>query len=266
MLFTQNFKKPETKATRTTDVDEFDDPTIPEEEKMRLANQKRSENTHEDDSLDKQPAPPNPHDKLSLAYLTNLVTAIAKKVNSLSDDMLDLKTAVNLQQSNIANFTEITKNNYHNIERMEKEMQNFFDVKIATETTQKILEAMKIKWDLTYSPLTQEDVCRQMETSPFKEEYTILNNIISEISQLKMTVENKMEDLQKNPGSSEYQDLYVLGQTLERIFNVWPPKLKYFAANKDRSIEIQMEEALRIDISAALSEAEAEKQIEEIMK
>lgn len=266
MLFTQNFKKPETKATRTTDVDEFDDPTIPEEEKMELANQKRSENAYEDDSLDKQPAPPYPHDKLSLVYLTNLVTAIAKKVNSLSDDMLDLKTAVNLQQSNIANFTEITKNNYHNIERMEKEMQNFFDVKIATETTQKILEAMKIKWDLTYSPLTQEDVCRQMETSPFKEEYTILNNIISEISQLKMTVENKMEDLQKNPGSSEYQDLYVLGQTLERIFNVWPPKLKYFAANKDRSIEIQMEEALRIDISAALSEAEAEKQIEEIMK
>lgn len=138
MLFTQNFKKPETKATRTTDVDEFDDPTIPEEEKMELANQKRSENTYEDDSLDKQPAPPNPHDKL--AYLTNLVTAIAKKVNSLSDDMLDFKTAVNLQQSNIANFTEITKNNYHNIERMEKEMQNFFDVKIATETTQKILE------------------------------------------------------------------------------------------------------------------------------
>ena len=36
-----------------------------------------------------------------------------------------------------------------------------------------------------------------METSPFKEEYTILNNIINEISQLKMTVENKMEDLQK---------------------------------------------------------------------
>ena len=138
MLFTQNFKRPETETTRATDVDEFDDPTIPEEEKMRLANQKRSEN-NEDDSLGKQPAPPNPHDKL--AYLTNLVTAIAKKVNSLSDDMLDLKTAVNLQQSNIANFTEITKNNYHNIERMEKEMQNFFDVKIATETTQKILEA-----------------------------------------------------------------------------------------------------------------------------
>lgn len=172
MLFTQNFKRPETETTRATDVDEFDDPTIPEEEKMRLANQKRSENTHKDYSLDKQSAPA-PHDKLSLAYLTNLMTAIAKKVNSLSDDMLDLKTAVNLQQSNIANFTEITKNNYHNIERMEKEMQNFFDVKIATETTQKILEAMKIKWDLTYSPLTQEDVCRQMETSPFKEEYTI---------------------------------------------------------------------------------------------
>lgn len=118
----------------------------------------------------------------------------------------------------------------------------------------------------TNSPLTQEDVYRQMETSPFKEEYTILNNIINEISQLKMTVENKMEDLQKNPGSPEYQDLYILGQTLERIFNVWPPKLKYFAADKERSIEIQMEEALRIDISAALSEAEAEKQIKEIMK
>lgn len=280
MNLTGNFGKPTDQENKNLipDVAPEDDPSIPEEEKeqirknneLKQAKQGPEENknqmTEQISQTQNAPEQPNPEGKnisnQSIAYITNAIPAMQKMIEKMTFTINNMKNTIATTRTDIENCENHLRNNNKALSKMENEMSNFFEVKAITDNMDKKLDSFKIKWDLTVKPVTQEDLTDKMHSTKWTEEYTQFNNILDQIQKLKTTIENHMEELQKERGSKEYRDLYELGETLERVFNVWPPKLKYFAKNKDKQIELQMEQALLIDVSAA----QEAKKMEEALK
>ena len=247
MILTGNYNEPtkENNKNPIPDVDPEDDPSIPEDEKEKIRKEKIEKSNNENNKSENNES-----------YSKDLITSLEKITSSIKE----LTTTVSLGRKDIELFKEYTKNNQEAIQNMKDNMSNFFAVKVAANEMKLSLEKIKIKWDLTIKPVTQEEVSEKIQTSKWKDEYTKLNNILKEIQELKMTVENHMDEWQGKSNSPEYNDLYILGKTLERVFNVWPPKLKYFIQHKNQIAEINEEQACKTDISAAQADEEFERE------
>lgn len=265
MILTGNYNEPtkENNKNLIPDVAPEDDPSIPEEEKEKIRKEKMEKSNNENNN--EKPSEPseknisqneNNKSENNESHSKDLITSLEKITSSIQE----LTTTVSLGRKDIELFKEYTKNNQEAIQNMKDNMANFFAVKVAANEMKSSLEKIKIKWDLTIKPVTQEEVFEKMQTSKWKEEYTKLNNILKDIQELKMTVENHMDEWQGKSDSPEYNELYILGKTLERVFNVWPPKLKYFIQHKNQIAEINEEQACKTDISAAQADEEFERE------
>lgn len=264
MNLTGNFGKPTDQENKNLipDVDPEDDPSIPEEEKEQIRKNNELKQTTQ---IPEQPTPERKNiSNQSIAYITNAIPAMQKMIEKMTFTINNMKNTIAVTRTDIENCENHLSNNNKALSKMKNEMSNFFEVRTITDNMDKKLDAFKIKWDLTVKPVTQEDLTEKMHSTKWTEEYTQFNNILDQIQKLKTTIENHMEELQKERGSKEYRDLYELGETLERVFNVWPPKLKYFAKNKDKQIELQMEQALLIDVSAAQEAKKMEQALETV--
>lgn len=246
-----------------TDVAIEFDPTVPEEEKKKVTEQKKE--------APKEPIKEQPPKDTIPMKLTDLQLFTAS-VNTLAQNTAELKILLANQKAEI----ELMRNNTSMIRddtaSMEKHMQEVDELKVLIHAMDVKMENMKIKWDLTQTPITDRDISDGLEKTQLKEEYTTLNNIVSNINNLKKKIEKRMDDMSQEEGyekTKEYRDLYTLGMLVFRLFNVWPPKMRYFGRNEKEGqpilLEMTEEQAHLLDLSERREQEERDKVWENLL-
>lgn len=263
MDITKNHENPDEIQEKTApEVAAEDDPTIPEEEKAKAKEKAEASKTPE---KPKEQAPEkaktmkvqvNVFDKLLLALLD-----IKNQINKQGNDIAEIRTRYDLVQ-------EIAGQLQTNATNISNKIQTISELSDTNKTLANKVENMEIKWNLTFRPITPEEIAKKMnDNNSYKEYWNELNNIITAIYNLKTKVSNEL-DKQQDKKSKEYREIYTIALYMDRIFNEYPPQLKYFGRKmKDKKdwknpdqpdyedhenwldLEITAEQARLIDIS-----------------
>lgn len=256
MAFMDNAVKPEKpipEKTTQADVEEEFDPTIPEEEKKKDKAKEEKKET----------VPPNPLKPESVLMPLSAVQELTKAVMRLSNTTLELKV---LMADSHADVT-LLKNSYNQIREdasdMAQNVQEFKDMLPVFDEMALNIANIKIKWDMTVKPITDQEIQNGIEKSKFPKLYTDLNNVLDSIDKLKKNIEKEMFDMQnKNPDgyarTDEYRDLYDLGMIVMRLFNKWPQDMKYFKQDGPTPLEMTKAQAEHADIKETREKAKIE--------
>lgn len=264
MDITKNHENPDNiKEKPVPEVAAEDDPTIPEEEKAKAKEQAEAEKTPE---TQKEPAKKktetmevhvNVFDKLLLALLD-----IKNQMYRQGNEIAEIRSRYDIVQE-IAGQLQINATDISN------KIQNISKLTDTNKTLANKVENMEIKWNLTFRPITPEEIAENMnDTNTYKEYWNELNNIITAIYNLKTKVSDELDKQAAKKGSKEYREIYKIALYMDRIFNEYPPQLKYFGRKrKDKKdwknpekpdyedhenwldLEITAEQAKLIDVS-----------------
>lgn len=258
MAFMDNAVKPQSPDKVNTNVADEYDPTIPDEEKKEIQLEKQQEKATE-----KQTTPQNPLKPESVLMPLSAVQELTKAIMRLSNTTLELKMLMSDSHSDVS----ILKNSYFQIREDARDMadnvQEFKDMLPVFDEMALNIANIKIKWDMTVKPITDQEIQDGIEKSKYTNEYTELNNILSKINDLKKVIEKKMFDMQReNPTgyarTDEYRDLYDLGMIVMRLFNQWPQEMKYFGQNGPAPLEMTKAMAERLDVTDGREKAKQE--------
>lgn len=264
MDITKNHENPdEIQEKPTPDVAAEDDPTIPEEEKA-----KDKEKAEEK----KAPETPKEPDKKKPKTMEVQVNVFDKLLLAL----LDMKNEMYRQGNEIAEIRsrydivqDIAGQLQMNATDISNKIGNISKLTDTNKTLANKIENMEIKWNLTFRPITPEEIAENMkDTNTYKEYWNELNNIITAIYNLKTKVSNELDKQASKKGHKEYREIYQIALYMDRIFNEYPPQLKYFGRKlKDKKdwknpenseyedhedwldLEITAEQAKLIDVS-----------------
>ncbi len=264
MDMTKNRKNPdEIKKEAVSEVAVQDDPTIPEEEKAQARAKAEAQETQKESTQKKKEKPKtikgqvNVFDKILLALLD-----IKSRIDHQSNTMDEVKNRCDMMQETSGKL----QTNATDISNKIKTISQLTD---ANKNLANKIENMEIKWNLTFRPITPEEIAENMnDNNSYKEYWNDLNNIITAIYNLKTKVSNELDKQQNNKTGKEYRELYKMAAVMDRIFNEYPPQLKYFGRKlKDKNdwknpknpeyedhenwldLEITAEQARLIDIS-----------------
>lgn len=264
MDITKNHENPdEIQEKPTPDVAAEDDPTIPEEEKAK-AKEKAEEKKAPDTPKEPEKKKPetmevqvNVFDKLLLALLD-----IKNEMYRQGNEIAEIRSRYDIVQ-------EIAGQLQMNATDISNKIQNISKLTDTNKTLANKIENMEIKWNLTFRPITPEEIAENMkDTNTYKEYWNELNNIITAIYNLKTKVSNELDKQASKKGHKEYREIYQIALYMDRIFNEYPPQLKYFGRKlKDKKewknpekpeyedqenwldLEITAEQAKLIDVS-----------------
>lgn len=248
MAFMENAVKPQSPDKVNTNVADEYDPTIPDEEKKEIQLEKQEEKATE-----RQTTPQNPLKPESVLMPLSAVQELTKAIMRLSNTTLELKMLMSDSHSDVS----ILKNSYFQIREdardMAENVEKFKDMLPVFDEMALNIANIKIKWDMTVKPITDQEIQDGINKSKYKEEYTTLNNILNEINNLKKTIEKQMFDMQRENSTGyartdEYRDLYDLGMIVMRIFNQWPQEMKYFKKNGPAPLEMTKAQAETLDV------------------
>lgn len=222
-----------------TDVKEEDDPTIPannkETQKIIESEQEKSDAKTKNES--RKPA------EKPLQELTETNNEIKKLKTNIANSYADIITrleALTNKYNEITNKMEAFESRHDLIIDIASDLQtNANDISTNVTLIKELIavnkllanriDNLKLKWELTFQPITPEEISGQMnDNNKYKAEWTDLNNIISKIYELKVKVTNELIKEQEKPTEEKYQEIYRIALLMNRIFNVYPPKLKYF--------------------------------------
>lgn len=257
MAFMDNAVKPQNPEEVKPDVAEEDDPTIPKKEKDAAKEKEADKKSASEEK------PQNPLKPESVLMPLSAVQELTKSIMRLSNTTLELKMLMSDSHSDVS----ILKNSYFQIREDARDMsdnvQEFKDMLPVFDEMALNIANIKIKWDMTIKPITDQEIQDGINKSKYKEEYTKLNNILSEINDLKKTIEKQMFDMQReNPSgyarTDEYRDLYSLGMIVMRLFNQWPQEMKYFKKDGPAPLEMTKAMAERLDVTDGRDKAKQE--------
>lgn len=264
MDITKNHENPdEIQEKPTPDVAAEDDPTIPEEEKAKAKEKAEEKKTPETPKEPDKKKPKtmevqvNVFDKLLLALLD-----IKNEMYRQGNEIAEIRSRYDIVQE-IAGQLQINATDISN------KIGNISKLTDTNKTLANKIENMEIKWNLTFRPITPEEIAENMkDTNTYKEYWNELNNIITAIYNLKTKVSDELDKQASKKGHKEYREIYQIALYMDRIFNEYPPQLKYFGRKlKDKKdwknpekpeyedhedwldLEITAEQAKLIDVS-----------------